>query len=201
MNGVRRAIVRAILPLTVFGGVAAFHFVWLGLFPEKGQAEESCEGECACEAPTRLGRYMAGQSYWLGYSYAGSLTFAATALRRYRERRLCTARNLAIGGVTVSGVLAVVGCYLLGCCGSPMLPIYLSLFGAAFVPLAKPLVAGLTTLSLLAAWWWVRRQERRAAHAGLAPANQMATACCASEAACCQIPDDDTSAKPAGQAS
>lgn len=213
MSGARRALVRPMLPVTVFGGVVAFHFVWLGLFPEKTaasttSADAECAGEACCKreaippgtATSWLGRYAAGQDYWLGYSYASSLTFAATALRRYRERRLCTARNLAIGGVTVSGLLAVVGCYLLGCCGSPMLPIYLSLFGAAFLPLAKPLVAGLTTLSLLAAWWWLRRQERRMAQRRQAPSAQTATTCCASDAVCCRIPDDDANPKATSQA-
>ncbi len=142
MNRIRRAAVRAVLPVTVFVAVAAFHFVWLGLFPEKVATEASCGDDCAAcegEAPPAAGwldRYVAGQNYWLGYSYAASLTFAVAALRRYREQRSCTARNVALGGVTASGLLAVFGCYLLGCCGSPMLPIYLSLFGAAFLPLA-----------------------------------------------------------------
>jgi hypothetical protein len=107
VSSVRHAIFRAVLPLTVFLGVAAFHFVWLGIFPENRQTAESCEGGCAsCAAPGWLDRYVAGQHYWLGYSYAASLTFAATALRRYRERRSCSsARKLAIGGVTASGVL------------------------------------------------------------------------------------------------
>ena len=41
---------------------------------------------------------------------------------------------------------------MLGCCGSPMLAVYLSLFGAAFLPWAKPLIALLTTVTLFAAW-------------------------------------------------
>ena len=33
----------------------------------------------------------------VGYSYALSLTFAAAALRRYREKRYCSAQTLALG--------------------------------------------------------------------------------------------------------
>lgn len=106
--------------------------------------------------------YVAGQHYWLGMSYAASLAFAGTALRRYRERKLCAARNLAIGSVGIAGTVAIMGCYLLGCCGSPMLGVYLSLLGAAFLPLAKPLVALLTAVLLLTGWWWMRRRERMA---------------------------------------
>ncbi len=196
MNHIRRAAVRAVLPIAVFVAGVAFHFVWLGVFPEKVATEASCGDDCAaCEAPAAAGwldRYVAGQSCWLGYSYATSLAFAVAALRRYREQRLCTARNVALGGVTASGLLAVFGCYLLGCCGSPMFPIYLGLFGAAFLPLAKPLVAGLTTLSLIAAWWWLRRQERRAARAVAASAVQPAIGCCDPSASCCPVRADST---------
>ncbi len=72
MNRIRRAAVRAVLPVTVFVAVAAFHFVWLGVFPEKVATEAACGDDCAaCEALTATGwldRYVAGQSYWLGYS-------------------------------------------------------------------------------------------------------------------------------------
>jgi hypothetical protein len=101
--------------------------------------------------------YLQTQSYWLGFSYALSLTFAVYAFQRYREQRQGAAKNLAIGGVTFSGLLAVAGCYLVGCCGSPMLAVYLSLFGAAFLPFAKPLVALVTSISILGAWWWLNR--------------------------------------------
>jgi hypothetical protein len=57
----------------------------------------------------------------------------------------------------VSGFLAVAGCYLLGCCGSPMLAVYVSVFGAHFLPLTKPLVAVITVLSIVVAWWWMNR--------------------------------------------
>lgn len=165
MSDFHRALARCFLPLAVFTGVVTAHVVWLGLFPEAAQAEKWCAGGCADEGVSWLGAYIDAQDYWLGLSYGVSLAFAAVALRRYRERRLCAARNLAIGGMSLSGVLAVAGCYLLGCCGSPMLAVYVSLFGTAFLPFTKPLVAGLTIAIVLAAWWWMRRAERRAAAA------------------------------------
>lgn len=173
-RGRRRRLPRWMLPIAVFALVATAHYLWLGFFPENtatsaGAAGTECidaacrEAETCAPATTSswAGRYIAGQNYWLGLSYGSSLAFAAVALRRYREWRLCSARNLAIGSVSISGVFAVVGCYLLGCCGSPMLGVYLSLFGATFLPLAKPLVALLTVLSLGGAWGWMRRRERR----------------------------------------
>lgn len=147
---------RAALPLTVFAAVLAAHFLLLGIFPEQDPAQSRWASADLAQG-SWLSRYVEGRSYWLGFSYGLSLAFAAVAFRRYRAGRFCAARNLAIGGVTFSGVLSVVGCYLLGCCGSPMLAVYLSLFGAAFVPLAKPLVAGVTLLSILLGWWWMNR--------------------------------------------
>jgi len=149
---------RFLLPLAVFLVVAAAHFVWSGLFPEVDPAQARWATLAAPET-SWLNRYFESQSYWLGYSYALSLAFAVLALRRYREERFCSAKTLAFGGVTLSGFLALAGCFLVGCCGSPMLVIYLSLFGAWFLPLAKPLVAVVTTLSIIGAWWWMKRSQ------------------------------------------
>ena len=148
---------RAILPGTVCVAVAAFHYVWLGLFPEQDPAQS--RWVALDDERSWFQTYLEVQSYWLGYSYALSFGFAAVALRHYREHRSCGTRNLAIGGATFSSVLAVAGCYLIGCCGSPMLVVYLNLFGAAFVPLAKPLVAALTTVTIAGAWWWMSRRR------------------------------------------
>lgn len=158
---------RAFLPGGVFVAVLIVHYGWVGLYPEKCAAADQpatfreCRSEeCSCApataSPSWLQHYLGTQSYWLGLSYGMSLTFAAAAFRRYGEERRCAARNVALGSVTLSGFLAVASCYLLGCCGSPMLPIYMNLLGTAFLPFAKPLVAGLTALSLVGAWWWMK---------------------------------------------
>jgi hypothetical protein len=148
---------RALLPLGVFLGVIIVHYLWSGLFPEHDPLQDRWASLPVAES-SWWPRYLETSGYWLGYSYALSLAFAAAALRRYREDRFCQVRNIAIGGVTFSGFLAVVGCFLVGCCGSPMLVVYLSLFGASFLPLAKPLLAILTTISILGAWWWLNRR-------------------------------------------
>jgi hypothetical protein len=151
------ALKRAILPVVVFVVVAGAHYTWAVTFSRECQ---NCSSEEECAAASPLQAYIQTQSYWLGMSYGLSLSFAAYALQRYRERRMCAARTVAVGGVTLTGVLAVVGCYLAGCCGSPMLAVYLSLFGAAFLPWAKPLIAVLTVIMIAAAWLWMRRRER-----------------------------------------
>jgi hypothetical protein len=165
MNRMTRLLRRSILPVFVFLAVGLAHYVYLGFFPDDDPAQSRWVA-VQSSSTSWWTRYLETQSYWLGLSYAMSLTFAVIALRRYRERRFCQARNLAVGGITFTGFLAVAGCYLVGCCGSPMLIVYLNFFGAAFVPLAKPLMAAVTALSLGLAWWWMLRAERRASNIG-----------------------------------
>ncbi len=152
---------RAVLPSTVFIGVAVFHFAWLYFFPEADPAQT--RWETAVQSSSALDRYIDGQEYLLGYSYALAICFAAVAFRSFREKRLRSAGGFALGGLGFSGFLAFAGCYLLGCCGSPMLGVYISLFGAGFLPFAKPLVAIITTVSIVISWWWINRQSRQMA--------------------------------------
>lgn len=146
---------RLLLPAGVFIVVVTLHFVWKGLHPETDPAQGRWLEVGA--GRSWLQSYLQSGSYWLGYSYAVSLAFAASAYRRYRESRAGADRTLAIGGLGVTGFLAVAGCFLIGCCGSPMLAVYLGLFGAAFLPFAGPLVAGLTTIFLILGWRWMTR--------------------------------------------
>lgn len=158
---VRRFLLRSVLPLAISAAVIGVHFIWQGFFLEQDPVQDRWVAVPGQTDSDWFRRYIATGGYWFGYSYALALAFAVVALRRYRERRLCSARNLAIGGVTLSGLLAVAGCYLIGCCGSPMLIVYLNLFGTAFLPLAKPLMAGITTLTIGLAWLWMLHAERK----------------------------------------
>lgn len=151
---------RAMLPVAVFCLAVAGHFVWVGFFPEQTPAQDQWATVDAIARGSWLRTYIETQSFWLGLSYALPLAFAAAAIRAYREGRRSADRNLAIGGVTLTGVLAAVGCFLVGCCGSPMLAVYASLFGARFLGFAKPIVFLITAASVAAAWWWMRRRSR-----------------------------------------
>ena len=160
MNSTRTRLWKLILPLSIFLIVIAGHFVWLGLFPERDSAQSQW---VTIETPADISwlqRYQANQDYWLGISYALSLAFATYAIIRYREERLNKARNMAIGGVTFMGFLAAAGCFLIGCCGSPMLVIYLNLFGAAFLPFLKPIITLVTVISLTFAFYWMNRRKQ-----------------------------------------
>jgi hypothetical protein len=159
MKVVEKILRRAALPMSAFVLIALAHFLWINVFPEQNPAQSRWAAVLPVEEPSWIGRYVEGQNYWLGYSYALSLAFAAVAFRRYREKNSVSGRTLALGGVTFSGVIAFAGCFLLGCCGSPMLAVYLSLFGAGFLPFAKPFIAGLTTIFIVVSWYWMTRAK------------------------------------------
>lgn len=149
---------RSVLPAAVFVSVMAFHFTWTGLFPDTDPAQNRWASVIPVQEPSWLETYLDIQSYWLGYSYALAFTFAVVSLRRYLRNRACAEKRLAIGGFSLTGFLVATGCFLVGCCGSPMLFVYLNLFGAAFLPLAKPLMAGFTTLTIILALRWMNRR-------------------------------------------
>jgi len=152
---------RLLIAASVFIVVFIVHYVWLGLFPERNATQSLWESV----DKGWWNSYIVSQNYWLGFSYALSLAFATYAIIRYREERINRSRNLAVGSVGFTGFLAVAGCFLLGCCGSPMLAVYISLFGAAFlpfIPFMKPLVALITAVSISLALLWMNRHTKLA---------------------------------------
>lgn len=143
------------LPVCVFLLVGVGHYLWLGFFPEQNNVQDLW---LSVEEGLKTGwleRYINNQDYWLGFTYALTLAFTAYAINRYRLARAAGARNAAIGSGGLAGFLAAAGCFLTGCCGSPMLVVYLNLFGGSFLPLVKPLIALITTITITGAWLWM----------------------------------------------
>ncbi len=164
-------IVRALLPLSVFVLTFAAHYAWFAMSGTPLAATESNCKSCgiSCSTPaTGNSSYIGTQTYLLGYSIALSLAFASLAIRQFLEKRSKAAQGAALGGMSLSALLGFAGCYLTGCCGSPMLAVYVSLLGAAFLPFAKPLIAAVTTLSIAASVWWL--SQSRAKETGAEPA-------------------------------
>jgi hypothetical protein len=99
-------------------------------------------------------RYLtsAPQKGWadnfVGFSYALSASFAVWATARFVYSRRRAAAVGAFGGVSLVTFLAAAGCFLIGCCGSPMLPIYVSLFGSKAAGIGKPLMAFISLISI-----------------------------------------------------
>jgi hypothetical protein len=154
-------------PVAAFAAVLTAHFVWHGTHPECAPGAGCSEAACAPPPPTWIEGYVDGAWYWLGLSYAASAAYAVAVVGRAVARRAVATTAGAAPGLALSALLPFVGCWLVGCCGSPLLPVYLNLLGAAFLPIAKPLVAGLTVVMLTLSWVWMLRRER-AASAGTA---------------------------------
>lgn len=96
---------------------------------------------------SRWSRYVGPGEYWLGFSYGLAGAFAAfclaIAIRMRRESLAASAGGLALGGLLWASV-----CFFVGCCGSPILPVYLGLLGPKFFGVTKPMAFALTVISI-----------------------------------------------------
>lgn len=108
-----------------------------------------------------LNSYFEQKDYFLGISYALALAFLAFSFLNFWEKRKGGAG--VIGGLSLATILYAFGCFLVGCCGSPMLAVYLGLFGpslgAKFLGLTKPIVAGLTLISVIIGYYLMQRKQ------------------------------------------
>ena len=111
---------------------------------------------------TPLALYLERQEYFLGFSYALAAAFTAHAIVRFLQNRRSGIAGV-VGGMTLSGVLYFAACFLLGCCGSPMLAVYLSLFGASLLGFTKPFMAILTLTSVVIGYFWMEKRAKAAA--------------------------------------
>lgn len=145
-----------VLPAAGFLGVLAIHAGWRLAH----LASASVWADLASYQSGPAHTYVASGDVLLGISYG-----AATALALYGISRTALNRRAgvagAVGGLSLGGLLAVAGCFLVGCCGSPMLAVWASLFGTRALGGGKFVTAGLTLASVAGGWWWLNRCCRR----------------------------------------
>ena len=147
------------LPALVFALIFVGHALYVGAratAAPDGWTDFGIGAEAA--GPLGLGAYWRGQDYFVSFSYALAAAFAAWALGRSIPLRQ---GKVAAGGVTLVGALMASGCFLIGCCGSPMLAIYLSLLGAKALGLGKALMALVTLMSVSCGYWCLSRRLAR----------------------------------------
>ena len=160
-------MVTRLVPTIVFVAIFVAHALYVGACAVAAPSGWSDFGMSAnATGPFGLGAYWRGQDYFISFSYALGASFAAWALTRcisLRQARVA-AGGAALGGITLVGVLMAGGCFLIGCCGSPMLAVYVSLFGSRALGVGKPLTALVTLVSVSCGYW---RLARRLAHGGL----------------------------------
>lgn len=114
--------------------------------------------------------YFSRGDYFLGAAYALSVTFTLFVFLNFLEQRQNN-KELA-ASVSLTGLLYLFGCYLVGCCGSPLLAVYGSFFGASFLGWTKPAIFALTLISVIAGVVWMERR------------NRVSPPCCAHENSC-----------------
>lgn len=149
------------LPVVVFLGVLALHALYIrhvAAAPTEGWADADLMPN---NGVWGLRPYFQGQEYFQGFSYALGAAFSTWAIGQFvRTRRTAMAAGAA-GSVTLVGLLMAAGCFLTGCCGSPMLGVYMALFGAKALGVGKPLMALVTLISVSCGYWCLSRQFSR----------------------------------------
>ena len=108
-----------------------------------------------------LGPYFQEQDYYTGFSYALGAAFAVWAVGRFLRSRQAAMAAGAAGSITFVGVLMAAGCFMIGCCGSPMLGVYLGIFGAKALGIGKPLMAVVSLISVGIGYWYLSRRARK----------------------------------------
>lgn len=134
-----------LLPVAVFVGVMILHTLYiLRAAPMDGWADAAGISD---GGPLGLRPYLEAQDYFVGLSYALGAAFATWAVVQFIGHRRAAMAVGAAGSVTLVGVLMAGGCFLIGCCGSPMLGVYMGIFGAKALGAGKPLMALVTLIS------------------------------------------------------
>jgi hypothetical protein len=156
-------IARRLLPLFVFLAVFVAHALYSGFWAGSAPAGwADLDVSSSAVGPFGLWAYVRAQDYFVGFSYALAAAFAAWALGWcISSRGRARTGGAAVGGITLVGVLMAGGCFLIGCCGSPMLAIYLGLFGSRLLGFAKPLTALITVVSVGCGYWCLSRRFAR----------------------------------------
>ena len=140
MTALRHKFRNMLVLLAVFVAVFALHLLYFKITSAK------CE-----EGIGWVQKYILGQEYFIGISYGLSFAFMVFAFFKYRENNKGALKAAACGGL-----LAVVlwfSCFFLGCCGSPMLIVYLNFIGLSGLRIPK-LALLLMTVAFIAAGYF-----------------------------------------------
>ena len=136
---------KTIFPLIAFIIIFTLHLLYFKITEE------------ACASIPWFQKYINEQEYFLGISYALSLAFITFAFLKFKENRK-SALKVAIGG----GLWAIIlwfFCFLFGCCGSPMLIIYLNLIGLSKLKIPKLALLVMTIIFIGIGYIWLTRKS------------------------------------------
>jgi hypothetical protein len=107
-----------------------------------------------------LSTYMEKGEYFIGISYGLAISFAVYALLKYAGNQKKRVTGL-FSGLTLTSLIYFGACFLSGCCGSPMIAVYVSLLGPSFQGAGKPITLALTAVSVSAGYYILERKETK----------------------------------------
>lgn len=112
---------------------------------------------CSVENADWLAIYLRNQEYYLGFSYAVSGAFSVFAFMKFNQ---CRGKAIGVGlGASVWAIaLWSIGCFLAGCCGSPMWIVYANLFGISILKIPKWSIAIMSLVMVILGYLWLRRK-------------------------------------------
>jgi hypothetical protein len=157
-------IIRRLLPGIIFVAIFVAHAFYSCSVEVSAPSGWNDYGVSGNEAVfLGLGTYWRGQDYFVSFSYALGAAFATWALSHclFPGRARRAAAGATAGSLTLVGVLIAGSCFLIGCCGSPMLAVYVALFGAQAIGIGKPLTALVTLSSVSCGYWCLSRRLAR----------------------------------------
>lgn len=142
----RCATMRRAFLITAFIGAIALHLIYSVFLKGSGCGPQ----------PTVLS-YITNGDVFIGLSLAVGVLFTCCCLRRYFYTRSRGAVAGAVGGTAAITGVAAAGCFLTGCCGSPMLIVYAGILGFQGGEIPKWGIAMVTVILTGSSWWWLTR--------------------------------------------
>jgi hypothetical protein len=140
---------KKLIPSAIFITAFAMHLIYLLIIRNPG-----------CGPPPTLSGYFRNGDVFLGFSYALGAAFSVWSFILFIACRSTSSAAGAAGGTVLTTGLAAAGCFLTGCCGSPMLAVYAGVFGVGTFSIPKWVVA-LLTVSLCGISVWLQKRGRK----------------------------------------
>jgi hypothetical protein len=148
-----------VVRIIAFTAVLIIHFLWVGSELEPNTVWADAAELSESPRLTGYQLYFQEKEYFMGLSYALAIAFTLFAFSRVKVDKNKGIVGL-FSGVSISAGLYAFGCFLIGCCGSPMIVVYAGLFGSSFLGFTKPLIFLITFLSIAVGYWIMTRKPK-----------------------------------------
>lgn len=125
--------------------------------------------EESCESNGWFQRYFRDQEIFMGISYALSFAFIAFSFLKFKEDRKNALRAASAGGFFT--IILWLFCFLSGCCGSPMLIVYLNLLGISGLKIPKLFLLLMTIIFISIGYYWLIKRSPKSCY-GCKPCDQ-----------------------------